>query len=200
METKTRGRNPASGLTPRKCQNCGTEFQPYRDMQRACSRKCRDALGPVPESERTHAMEITCQKCGKVSTRFTTIRGGRYNFCVDCEIIAARERQDRKNKARRTDPEAKEKNRKIRVKQYYSLTMEQYESMFAAQGERCAICGNFADPNGVRAASRLHVDHDHTTGTVRGLLCNHCNRGLGAFKDKTYLLELAISYLKTYEP
>lgn len=200
MEARTRGRNPTNGLALRKCQNCGIEFSPYRDIQRACSRKCRNALGPVPESERTNPMEITCQKCGKVSIRYTTIRGGRYNFCADCEKIAARERQDRKNESRRTDPEAKEKNRKIRVKRYYGLTMEQYESMFAAQGERCAICGEFADPNGVRAASRLHVDHDHMTGQVRGLLCNHCNRGLGAFKDKPHLLELAINYLKTYEP
>lgn len=50
----------------------------------------------------------------------------------------------------------------------------------------CDICGG---------ANKLHVDHEHTTGVVRGLLCNTCNLGLGAFKDSSTLLESAIIYL-----
>ena len=51
---------------------------------------------------------------------------------------------------------------------------------------QCIICG---------ADEKLVVDHDHTTGALRGMLCNHCNRGLGHFRDDPMLLEFAAQYL-----
>lgn len=51
----------------------------------------------------------------------------------------------------------------------------------------CVICGD--------ADSKMAVDHDHQTGAVRGILCNHCNRGLGHFRDDPTLLEFARMYL-----
>ena len=55
-----------------------------------------------------------------------------------------------------------------------------------ATTHECVICGS-NEP--------LVVDHDHTTGQVRGMLCNHCNRGLGHFRDSPMLLEFAAQYL-----
>jgi hypothetical protein len=52
--------------------------------------------------------------------------------------------------------------------------------------KECVICGN---------EGKLVVDHDHKTGHVRGMLCNHCNRGLGHFRDDPTLLEFAAQYL-----
>lgn len=52
--------------------------------------------------------------------------------------------------------------------------------------KECVICG---------AEEKLVVDHDHTTGKVRGLLCGHCNRGLGHFRDSPVLLEFAAQYI-----
>lgn len=52
--------------------------------------------------------------------------------------------------------------------------------------KQCVICGS---------GEKLVVDHDHKTGQIRGMLCNHCNKGLGHFKDDPMLLEFAAQYL-----
>lgn len=71
--------------------------------------------------------------------------------------------------------------------------------MYEAQGGVCAICRKPADPYGVRAASRLHVDHDHLTGAVRALLCNNCNRGIGYLADSPELLRAAADYIAAHK-
>ncbi len=90
---------------------------------------------------------------------------------------------------RRSNPEIKLKYENWRLKARYGITLEQYEAMFIAQQGRCAIC-NREDSN------RLHVDHNHTSGKVRSLLCGSCNRGIGMFAEDVKLLEKAIKYLK----
>lgn len=160
--------SPQAGLSPQVCPTCGESFQPYRSWQRACSRRC--SL--------------------KLPDRQATARA----------YHAAPEYRERKNAARRVasaaDPEAvRAKNRASNLRRQYGLTPEQHDEMFAAQDGRCALCGEAADPNGVRAASRLHVDHDHETGKVRALLCNHCNRGIGAFRDDPELMQRASLYV-----
>ena len=69
---------------------------------------------------------------------------------------------------------------------------ELYARLFAEQGGECAIRGCKRRPR----TRRFHIDHDHRTGVVRGLLCNNCNRGLGRFKDSVVLLEAALRYLQ----
>jgi hypothetical protein len=56
--------------------------------------------------------------------------------------------------------------------------------------KECVICG---DDN-----SRLVVDHDHKTGKIRGMLCNHCNRGIGHFRDDPVLLRFAATYVEQF--
>lgn len=73
----------------------------------------------------------------------------------------------------------------------FGLTPEQYTTLFASQGNRCAICRR------ERADSEraFNVDHSHQVGQVRGILCTNCNLGLGKFRDQTALLFTAITYL-----
>ena len=71
----------------------------------------------------------------------------------------------------------------------YGLTPESYQRLVNGQHGLCAICG--ADP----AGKRLCVDHDHSTGAVRGLLCKHCNYVLGHAKDSPANLRAAADYL-----
>lgn len=70
------------------------------------------------------------------------------------------------------------------------MTLFDFDEMVLAQNGVCAICGSA--PNG----HPLHVDHDHTTGAVRGLLCQQCNTGLGNFRDDIALLDRAMQYLR----
>lgn len=76
------------------------------------------------------------------------------------------------------------------IRRLYGLSIEAYERMFKEQNGACKICQQ-QNYDG----KRLFVDHDHDTGTVRGLLCHHCNAGMGHFKDDPYLLQVAIKYL-----
>jgi hypothetical protein len=67
--------------------------------------------------------------------------------------------------------------------------------------EKCDICGGTENSGSknhkhVGKVYSLVMDHNHTTGKFRGMLCNHCNRGLGNFMDKIENLSAAIEYLK----
>lgn len=78
-------------------------------------------------------------------------------------------------------------------KKAYGLTLSEYNAMFTAQDGKCKLClGISAD------GRRLSVDHCHSTGKVRGLLCNSCNLALGMFKDNTSVLERAIDYVRRH--
>ena len=80
----------------------------------------------------------------------------------------------------------------------YGLTPEEYHALAASQQELCMICGEPETERHPRqeAKRRLSVDHDHSTGKLRGLLCRRCNRALGGFKEDTELMRKAISYLE----
>lgn len=77
----------------------------------------------------------------------------------------------------------------------YGLSLEQYDEMLQAQGAHCALCG-CADQRGLKLA----VDHCHTTGVVRGLLCTHCNTAIGLLKDDPDLIEKAAEYVRAHLP
>jgi len=77
------------------------------------------------------------------------------------------------------------------IRNQYGITLAQYNEMLEAQDYKCAICGNEDEVEG----RRLAIDHCHTTGKIRGLLCGKCNRGLGLFYDNTTALAKAIEYL-----
>lgn len=86
--------------------------------------------------------------------------------------------------------------RRLLLRSEYGLTVEQYESMRAAQGEVCAIC---KQPETTKGVKHLSVDHNHQTNTVRALLCRKCNSGLGHFADDVALLGAAVEYLQRHD-
>jgi len=73
----------------------------------------------------------------------------------------------------------------------YGLTFEEYSALLDEQEGRCAICREEFE-------GAPHVDHDHETRKVRGLLCHHCNTGIGLLRN-VKILKQAISYLRGEE-
>ncbi len=80
-------------------------------------------------------------------------------------------------------------------------TKEYIAALFLSQGGMCAICNKtisieFGAPNTIRA----NVDHDTNTSTIRGLLCEDCNKGIGLLKHSARSLQAAINYLNSSTP
>lgn len=154
----------------------------------------------------------TCSKCKVLKPiedyhRRPDRPGGRQYRCKDCERLYQKSEQGKLRSKARTkrfldkmrlenraeyDRRARESN----LKRKYGISDGQYREMLSAQNGQCAICGTL-DPKGRNG--QFHIDHDHDTGKIRALLCNLCNHGLGAFRDKTELLSKAIDYLNHHK-
>ena len=79
----------------------------------------------------------------------------------------------------------------------YGITLDDYNRMFEEQNGVCKICHETCDHPQRRKSGTLSIDHCHTTGKVRGLLCNQCNSLLGWARDNINTLQKAIEYLET---
>lgn len=165
----------------RVCADCGTTIDPARHGQsRFCSQRCFAHAYNKAKAERLKAERWAkvgpCRICGEPIPASRTARA---IYCSDaCLTKAQRLAQKRLGPAYN--------------RQYlYGLTPEQYAALLEKQDNRCAICRT--DTPGGKGG--WHVDHDHKTGAVRGLLCNDCNNGLGRFLDDPARLRAAIEYL-----
>lgn len=72
------------------------------------------------------------------------------------------------------------------LKDLYGITLKEYNQRIIKQNGKCLIC---------HKKSKLHIDHNHKTNKIRGLLCERCNPGLGFFNDDVNILKSAINYL-----
>jgi DNA-directed RNA polymerase subunit RPC12/RpoP len=79
-------------------------------------------------------------------------------------------------------------NRNCRLRTYYGLAPEEYEALAASQEYKCAICKTPFD-------GTEHLDHDHSSGWVRGILCKKCNPAIGLFDEDIVRIQEAIEYL-----
>jgi len=82
----------------------------------------------------------------------------------------------------------RELGRRGHLKRAFGLTPEELAALIESQSGVCAICG----------AAPVHIDHDHRTGRVRGVLCGPCNMGLGQFQDTASRLDAAADYLRRH--
>jgi hypothetical protein len=91
------------------------------------------------------------------------------------------------------DIRKKTQRRDRAYRNFYGITLLEYEALLVQQAGGCAICGKEPPKRG--RVQRLVVDHDHETGQVRGLLCDTCNRAIGLLGDNATMLRRACEYL-----
>lgn len=108
--------------------------------------------------------------------------------CICCK-------KEQTAKYKQTDKYKEKVRRNLWKRQGIDITYEQYLKLFLEQEGACAICGSAVN----QFNKGMCVDHNHTTGKVRGLLCTDCNRGIGSLKDDKELLQKALDYLNKYE-
>lgn len=149
---------------------------------------------PLPlDGHTVHELLKRCGRCREIKTldNFQKSHGGgnrhgRIWVCNDCRNDLLREHYQ-------SDLFEREYKARIHVYRTYQITPKQWDAMLARQGGVCAIC------KGAPSTRKgYHVDHDHTTGKLRGLLCSACNTGLGSFRDNPRFMRAAIDYLKQH--
>lgn len=162
------------------CAHCNTKFERTSNNQKYCSLTCQTAVSNRKRldkrcEERGRARMIgECRTCGAHFKKKKRADA----FCSD-----ACRAQGKSNVTPYSD---------IHRLRRYGITEDQYKNLIARSGGFCEICGV---PEVHAPKGRLHIDHDHSTGEVRGLLCQRCNHGLGHFKDSEALLSRASEYL-----
>jgi hypothetical protein len=130
-----------------------------------------------------------CTKCliEKPLTEFHKDLGKKDGLRNDCRACSC-------SRARKHHADNPDKAKDFNLRRYYGITLAEYQDILEAQNGRCAICGT--DVPGGKGV--FHVDHCHNSGKVRGLLCHHCNVGLGHFKDNESILLKAALYLSNH--
>ena len=158
------------------------ENNSYRGVCKKCSKGYKTSL----VERQVHIFTLIAngtKQCGKCKetkelSNFGKDKYARYGYSSNCKLCISNN--------------GKGKNKFIALKTKYGITAADYSNLLTAQNYKCCICKISLLSLDKR---HIHLDHCHTTGKVRGILCNHCNHGLGNFKDNRELLLNAISYL-----
>ncbi len=135
---------------------------------------------PVPRGVTTKV----CVRCGEEKPlseyyKHKTAKWGLDPRCRECKATGEEARQRRRERT----------SREHRAMITYKISLEEWQALYNAQNKACAICGT---PRDMLA---LHIDHNHQTGMVRGLLCHSCNVLIGLAREKIIILERAAVYL-----
>lgn len=180
-------RSRARGVTSR-CKACLSEAKEFRTCK-ACGEtkpyttKCFYKDDAVCKKCRVASGKRHCRDCNKTKPfeAFYCSAGVYSAVCRRCH-----DRRHAKTHGER------------RIVREFGLEPEAYRRLVEKQNGMCAICGK---PETVKLYGKvraMHLDHCHTTNTVRELLCSECNIGLGKFKDDPELLRKAADYLEKH--
>lgn len=186
----------------RACSECGnvsTRKDFNNELGLYCSAACKQArrYRRVAEARDKRRAETLARlatadpiKCGgckslRPALEYVGVYGGQTKRCSICRNKAL---------AYRADDEIRD----LQLRRAYGIGLAEYATLHAKQQGLCAICGLPESMIRFGEVQKLAVDHCHTTGLVRGLLCTRCNQGLGLFKDDAERLSEAVRYLQNF--
>ena len=161
----------------------------------------------------------TCKQNLKTTDFYTrTYASGEvklWNECKNCANIRTRENRLKRRKTNASEyysksraygkkryKHDKEAHKNRGLKKKYGITLDDWLHIFEEQGGRCAICrdkGEKEISDKYRKKGMLAVDHCHTTGKVRGLLCRKCNMAIGGLKDDLTIIQRAYDYILRHQ-
>jgi len=189
----------------KRCRDCGetkpiVEFWKWKSSPDGRALYCRDCFGLrnaetvarrrerqglPPRVPRVKPPEVLdgmkwCRDCGEIKPLDEFVKSkkasGRGSYCKPCQNLRSNETRQRLHGG----------SREYHLRRRYGIGVKVFEEMLAEQDGMCLIC---------EKPGPEHVDHDHGTGRVRGILCFNCNQGLGNFRDDVSSLIRAVSYL-----
>lgn len=130
-----------------------------------------------------------CTKCGveKPLSEFHKHKSGKNGIRAQCKNCRYPPRK------KKTPEETKHYIKSTAFERRWGFPIEHFNTMLEKQKHKCLICNKIFENS-----KKSHLDHCHTTGIIRGILCTNCNIGLGHFRDNIDLLKSAVKYLKKY--
>jgi len=130
----------------------------------------------------SYIIEKRCKRCGKLkaSNNFYPSDYMKNRLSSNCKSCSQIEKYSNRTS-----------QREYMIKMRYGITQKEYDGILLKQNGVCAICERTN-----KLPKPLYIDHNHTTGKIRGLLCATCNSGIGSFEDNILLLSKAITYLE----
>lgn len=134
---------------------------------------------------------IICRQCKQAKSKSESemksdnrVRVGHTTICKKCD--------SHKNSEYYRENKRHKKN--YDLKRNYGISLNEYHEILKSQNHKCAICFVHVE----KVKRRFAVDHDHKTGSIRGLLCGRCNKAIGLMDDNTNILRSAVQYLESF--
>lgn len=193
-----------------------THYQKYRDTEIRCSREYYKKHKEICNEKSRLYYEEHKEECNKrsreyyqkhknrlieyrkeyyIKNREDVLENKKKYYMDNIEKISTYSKNNRSY-----DPDCK---REYHLKKRYGITHDEYMKLLEEQGGKCSICGkepkNRIGKTNMNHKYSLFVDHNHVTGKVRGLLCQHCNVKLSAIENKSFM-EKALEYLNKFDP
>lgn len=171
-------------------------FPQSADLKRCSRCKAEKPLEFFNKSKTSRdGLQHKCKDCGRAECRSWYEKNKekeQYKARKRGRINGPKQRERMKLWALANPERARYHSRKKLLGKKYNMTIEEHDALFASQGFVCGACGS-PSPNSKKGWS---TDHCHATGKVRGIVCHHCNIGIGHAKDNVQTMRKWVEYLE----